>query len=218
MATGSLFKLAFGGTLAQTESWTCGVNTWDAAIGGGTFDEGLMAAAISQWMTRLTSNINPLAQLEWFKYNEIDSGPIGPGLPGGKYVDQANAHTYFYPAPVAGAAPNRGIPQATIAVSTVTAAARGRGSKGRFFPPTAVDQSEMGIDGRLGNTRVQQLATSAAQLLTDVNGANSGSCVVYSFIGQTYHEITGVRVGSVTDTQRRRRRNLIEVYQSSLIS
>lgn len=209
----SLMKLSFGGPLIGTESWTCGLHIWDPAPVSGNFDEVLLSEAISQWFLRPASLNSNLASLEYFKYNEINSTPIGTGLPGGKYTNPGTPHAFFYPVVRQGPAEG-GPPQLSLAVSTVTAKVRGRGSKGRWFPPTAVANNAL-TGGVVGGSMPAAAATSAAQLITDVNGAVGGSCVVYSFIGQTNNEIIAVRVGQVLDTQRRRRRSLPELYVSA---
>lgn len=204
---GHLSKIVWGGTLAGSESWSCGLHfiSPDAA----PLDDNLVAQAVGQWFTRLTSNISSLAKLEWCKVNKIDPTT-------GLYVDAANPRTVFIdPVVSGGSSPN--FPHLSVCVSTYTAAARGRASKGRFYPPTSGGLS-LGTDGKIVEAVALEMSASAAQLITDLNGTNTGECVVFSKIGQSILEISGCRVGRVADTQQRRRRNLTEDYQSTPVS
>jgi hypothetical protein len=205
---GTLHKIVWGGTLAVTETWSCSVHFLSPTAGD--LDTTLIKTAISQWMSRQTSRVNNTAMLDWIKVNAIVPTT-------GLYLDQANARTLFVVPAVSGLAVSA-IPQFTLAVSTTTDAVRGYASKGRFFPPTGDLEANVGDDGRILPGMVTPLATSAAQLITDLNGSNDGECVVFSKVGQTTREILGVRVGRVVDTQQRRRKNLVEDYQPHLVS
>lgn len=204
---GNLHKIVFGGRLATTESWSCGLHFLSPDVT--ELDELLAAGGISQWFLRASSLLPNNALLEYLKMNQIVPAT-------GLYMNPGMPRTYFFPAPGPPPASNAGIPQNTMAVSTTTALLRGRGSKGRFYPP--LSGVIPAADGRMGSVTTQGVATSAAQLITDLNGANSGSCVVFSKVGQLTEEITGVRVGRIVDTQQRRRRNLIEEYLPASIS
>ena len=205
---GNLHKIVFGGKLADTEEWSCSLHF--LSPDSININSDLLNSAISQWFARGTSNLNIFATLDYNKVNQIN--PLT-----GKYVNAAMPKTWYYvPAVAVAAGSAAGSPQLTIAVSTFTALLRGRASKGRFFPPTSLNTFTAG--GKLAVSKCLDMSTSASQLITDLNGAASGSCVVFSKIGQSTAEILGCQVGDITDTQQRRRRNLKEVYQRTFVS
>lgn len=205
---GNLHKIVFGGSLATTETWSCSIHF--LSPDSLDINSSLLFSAVEQWFERSTSRINGNARLLWLKANQID--PLT-----GLYTSQIEAHTHFYAPVISPSNVNLwGPPNTSFAVSTVTPLLRGLASKGRFFPPT--NAQDIADDGRGSLAGVGGMATSAAQLLTDINGAASGSCVVFSKIGQLTTEMTGVRVGRVMDTQQRRRKNLIEEYVPAPIS
>lgn len=205
--TGNLHKIAFGGPLSGSEEWSCGFHF--LSPDSVNINSTLLNDAVSQWFLRLSSSLQAGAKLTYLKANQIN--PVT-----GLYVNPANPNTFFYSPELSAPAGNGyGPPHMTLAVSTFTALARGRASKGRFYPPTNLAFGFNGL-GKVGSTA--SIATSAAQLLTDINGAASGSAVVFSKVGQSTSEILGVKVGDVMDVQQRRRRNLVEVYSQALIS
>lgn len=205
---GHLHKIAFGGTLAQTETWSCGFHFLNASTA--VDQPEVLESAIEQWMARAESIFSSYASLNWIKLNEID--PLT-----GDYVDTANSNTHFVTTVISGGTQG-GAPDITVANSTVTALARGYGSKGRWYPPNAIQSGSLSADGRLASSIALAAAVSGAQLLTDINGALDGSLVVFSSVGQVAQEITGVRTGRVIDHQGRRRKNLLEDYQFAPIS
>jgi hypothetical protein len=205
---GQLYKLVWGGRLCVTESWSVSLHFIipepGIPVGGDAFEP-----AIRDWMGRIDSNVPSTALVDWIKFNRLD--PLT-----GLYLDQGNANTHFVQPPIAGAC-IPGLPQGTTAVSTMTAITRGRASKGRFFPPSGSQHFPL-ADGRISVAHAQAEATSAAQLITDLNGSVEGECYVWSQVGQVQQEITGCRVGRVVDTQQRRRKNLVEEYQNTPVS
>jgi hypothetical protein len=199
---GLLHKIVWGGPLAVTESWSCSLHFIAPATA--VLDTTLIQTALEEWFVRDSTKINLNAKLEFLKVNQVRAAD-------GLYVDGGNPRTFHWPAPLAGSAVQQnGDPASTVCVSTGTAVARGLGSKGRFFPPTVTNGQP---DGRQTAGESLAQATSAAQLITDINGSNPGECYVWSQKGQVQHAITFVRVGRVVDHQLRRRKNLVEDYQ-----
>lgn len=218
---GHLHKVVFGGRLAGTESWSCSLHFLNPDPGVIVID-GLFASAIGLWFDRATSKISLLAFLDYIKVNELNPASIPSSVPGKpnsapftRYLSETDVNELVILAPRQGdqaAEP----PQISYAVSTVTGFLRGPAHQGRFYPPCG--HTTLATDGRLPVLDAKEMSQSAAQLITDLNGANTGSCVVYSGVGQVTREITGCRVGRVADTQRRRRRNLIEQYEETGVS
>lgn len=206
--TGTLHKVVFGGELAISETWSCGLHF--LSPDPGPIDPLVFSGALQEWFLRPESNISSAARLNWIKCNEIVPAT-------GDYADQSNSQTFFYPTAISGAGGSIGYPQMSWCVSTFTALARGLSSKGRFYPPSG-NGVVLAVDGRAPAESAMMLAVSSAQLLTDINGAATGECVVFSKKGQLATEISGVRVGRVADNQQRRRKNLIEGHQVAAIS
>lgn len=201
---GHLHKLVFGGRLFDTESWSVGFHV--ITPNAPNTDPGLFVQAIRDWLGRNTSNVSNRAMLDWVKINEVTPDK-------GLYVNKDQSNTLFVTPPVAGACVP-GLPQITNCVTTYTDALRGAACRGRFYPPSGLQHS-VADDGRLTAANAAMEATSAAQLITDLNGSTDGELYVWSQKFQTQHEIVGCRVGRVMDTQRRRRANLVEEYQST---
>lgn len=204
---GFLHKIVWGGKLFVTEEWSCSLHF--LSPDSHNINGNLLNSAISEWFLRSGSTLHNACTLDYVKANEIIPST-------GLYVNGSNPNTFFFEPPTMGGG-TPGVAQNSVAVSTFTALARGRASKGRFYPPSG---SSLGLkpDGHVGDTTAAAMAVSAGQLVTDINGAASGSCVVFSKVGQLAEEILGVRVGNTVDTQQRRRRNLVETYVRQLVS
>lgn len=215
---GHLHKVVFGGRLAVTDSWSVSLHFLSANLSPLVLS-GLMASAVDQWFARTGSALSTSAKLDFLKANELNPAAVPstkPGAPDSKpftrYLDTAETNVEFFDGLTLPAGGSPGAPQLSLVVSTRTAALRGLASKGRFYPPTG--GMLFNVSGFEATGFAASSATSAAQLITDLNGANEGSCVVFSQRGLITREITGVRVGNVVDTQRRRRKGLVETYTS----
>jgi hypothetical protein len=213
---GHLHKIVCGGKLSATETWSMSFHYLRPDDPPLTI-AGSLVNAFSEWFARDTSYINKLATIDYVKANELNplavanTGGKPPSLPFTRYLDQnAVNEIYFTPGFPASAMAVYGLPQGTQAVSLQTALRRGPAHAGRFYPPTC---SPVMIDGRVAAAETALQAGSASQLISDINGSNAGKVVVFSQIGPVTNDVTGVRVGRVVDTQRRRRRNLLEDYQ-----
>lgn len=213
--TGELHKLVFGGSLCASEQWACSIHMMTAGVE--TEDDAaaiaLMVAPIYDWFGRQASHINQQARLEWIKLNKINK-------PDGLYADAGSANT-LYPGTVGLPAPANisGPPQITQVISFNTDIARGRGSKGRIYPPTVSGDSGgsfVETNGLTNLGRTLEMADSGQELLAELNNVVGNlTCVVWSQIGQVGRAIETVRVGRIVDTQRRRRNNLNESYVSA---
>jgi len=199
----NLYRLQFGGLLFLEEQWSCTLHVNSPQIlpdslAGDLFDP------IAAWMSRGTSHNAIDAHLQFVKFNKIDPATGKQGA--GESFQQTGS--------AIGA--NDGAPgQLTLAVSLTTALARGRGHAGRMYPPNcsaalaAVDEA-----GQVPTGTADDIAQSAKTLIEDINTvcAVGAKVCVFSAVGQSQEPITGVRVGHVVDTQRRRRRSLRENY------
>lgn len=154
------------------------------------------------------------ANVEWFKLNAV--GADGKQLP-------TATNGWFAPTDFtafSGSQPG-GPFQNALVVSFETTGVRGLASRGRVFVPAGFSSAQFDANtGLLAPTYVAGIATKWAEFLTSLND-NPGidfanlRAAVLSDRGDSasnWHEINGVKVGRVYDTQRRRRNALLEGY------
>lgn len=200
---GHLHKIVFGGPMAVSESWSCSVHYLSPVAGN--LDLVFVKQDILQKWIDPSGLINGLAKLSFVKANEIS--PVT-----GKYLSAAAPNDVEFD-PVDGANPTTRVPpQLTVALTTRASITRGRGHAGRFYLPTSMT----GVDatGKLNAGQLTGFVTHWASMLSTLNTEFGGNCVIYSKIGQVANFITTLAVGDVVDTQRRRRKSLVEVYQA----
>lgn len=152
----------------------------------------------------------------------------------GKYPPGEASYSHFYLPPIAGMTgkPAGMTAQDTTAVTLTTAVPRGLASKGRIYlPPHA--QALPGADGLVPAATIEPVLQSMRTLINAINAnAVVGNVAIFSRgrgvpaydaehnrIEYTYpnpgafNVVTGVAMGRVVDTQRRRRRQLTELPQ-----
>lgn len=206
--TGTLSRLVWGGTLFDTEQWACSLHF------NGPGHNGLSAQfvpRITAWQTLMSqSGATPAwssaSRLTFVKWNAIN--PIT-----GKYSSGGSSDTTDVTGNIRGAGgPVPG--QLALAVSLTTDLRRGRGHTGRFYMPAG--QALLNVDGsgQMDPGQVAALASDAEDFLSDLKTIVGNELVVFSKIGQIAQPVTGCRIGSVLDTQRRRRSSLVEEYSS----
>lgn len=140
---------------------------------------------------------------------KMQSAKWAPQNVEGKYGDGAPVEHLFANRTIG---TNQSMPaQIAVVISLRTARPRGRASNGRMYIP-ALPQLEANT-GKFSVATALDIATAAAEMLTAIGAALSTQCVVGSAVGTGLLEnVTGVRVGRVPDTQRRRREGLVEDY------
>jgi hypothetical protein len=155
-----------------------------------------------------------LAVCPWNRMTAIKLAPVGTD---GHYPPGEDAFEHIYSGGVAGGAVVSNIiwpPQCSYSVGLQTAALRGRGHIGRFYLPS------MAFNVNTATGKVGDLAGSAGAVLrTWINAINAttdiGTVGVITSLGSgTSRVCTGIRLGQVIDTQRRRRNNISETYTS----
>jgi hypothetical protein len=142
----------------------------------------------------------------------------------------ADGHTdlenvvYSYPATaVAGAisgATLRLPPQCSLVATLTTERVRGLASKGRMYLPGIT--LSVDANGKLSTTQAGNVATNLQGFFNAISGsfdmpnkvilAAKGTGLLPALTAQN-EPVTGIRVGDVIDTQRRRRNALVELYQ-----
>lgn len=142
----------------------------------------------------------------------------------GKTTPGAVSYSY-YTTPISGATPTSSAlpPQCSLVATLTTNRIRGYGSKGRMYLP-GIGFAVSG-DGRILTTQTDVTASQlkiffdGVNALPAVNGdtlevvLNSAERLTEPAHAPIMTPITGLRVGNVYDTQRRRRNQLQEVYQ-----
>lgn len=214
--TGRLVKLTWGGKLFNGESWSCSLHMMSSAQQPFTIPAASFKLPIGDWMSRATSKLNPYAVLEFIKANEVHKTTVVGVHKAGQYVSQGDPNNVVVSPALAGMGAYASPGQLSVAVTTRTGITRGRGSHGRFYPPSSVLQVE--ADGRLSGVDPLGIANSAQELLSELNaaarvGVSAGDeylCSVWSQVGGFGETINRVSCGKVVDTQRRRRAQLNE--------
>lgn len=211
----------FGTCFGLAEEWTTSFSLGNVTGGDlGNDPEQAQADAIKAlWQTLFTNNTTGF-QASW----KTEGVKVALTDTDGKTIPGSVAYSYFA-SPIAGATPTAQAlpPQCSLVVTLTTPKLRGYGSKGRMFLP-GIGFPVSG-DGRILVTQTDALATQFKTFLDGVNalptvGGSQAEVVLNSaerLTAPTHAAImtpvTGIKVGNVYDTQRRRRNQLQEIYQ-----
>jgi len=214
------------GTAPNAEIWVCGVRVVEGAQGFLTNPQAYVdavQAGVSAWFTTNPGSRNLAAMrndatLQWLKAANIGSD--------GKYHagDPVGQHNY---SPAIVGPLNPGMPPfVTLALSWTTPLTRGVGSHGRIYPPVAVAASTSGILPTTGFL-LADYATLGVTLIRALNQTAAGTyghsvtCSVITRQGGKIPgggaPITGCRVGSIVDVQRRRKDKLRDTYVGTTV-
>lgn len=134
----------------------------------------------------------------------------------GRYIDNVDSVVYDWETPLPGTSNvNFHPPQVAVVASLTTGTRRGNATHGRMYLPlTAMPVN--GFDFTIDVSRRQDVANAVVGLLDDSIGAIADVSldpVVMSNKGEgTTRTISAVAVGSILDTQRRRRNRFTEEY------
>lgn len=228
----AVYRLDFGGDL-YADIWACRIHLngeldqdldlWDEVNVKAALDD--IQADLTTWWN--ANSFTPQSNLKWLKLNEINPDS-------GKYVSKSITIGQEWD-PIAGKGGTSQAPQLSLALSWHTAVKRGRGSKGRIYPPPA--SMNYGTDGQVAQAIRAEHAAAAAALIANLNNwpgidkITDLNCIVLglanearatetgddSYLQHVKNNITHVAVGSVLDTQRRRRSALREQYEKIAI-
>lgn len=201
----------WGGKLPGGEQWSCGFRMWKAA--GSAEADGAsvlvnVGAAIVAFHIRAETHLDAKAILTFVKVNAIalDGTYIGSGTNEATYADTPGAYTVSSGSSFTN--------QTALAVSLTTGFSRGPAHRGRFFLPMPV--VTLDATGAMPEAMADEIRGSCDTLRTAVNSAGSGHVITVMSRkagGAGHRAVTGMEVGRVLDTQRRRRRSLVENYQ-----
>lgn len=219
----SFLQFTIGGVLTagavDQDEWQIGFKVPVVGITGALTDARQMAFLddaeldARAWWTTMAQNYGVQTGMTFVKVNLIGQD--------GRYANTTKTFRKDFPK-VVGTSPQTLPADVALVVSLTTGAARGLASKGRvFLPPPS---SGRVINGRVDQYTRDDAGNATALLIKNLGnapGLDSGAVVdigdvsVMSKIGVgTTRTVTGVRVGDLFDTQRRRSNRMREVYTS----
>lgn len=218
--------IQWGGTLPGGEIWSNMVRGGSTQTGPSasvpTHQElidwlnGEMKDEVSAYHARSSTLTHSSAKLAWVKANVVGMD--------GRYVEQTT-NEYRYPTPIAGTLSSNLHPnQVCLVVSLTTAFKRGLAHRGRYYlplPAPAIGSTT----GTISTSDALGVATSTKtfiEALADTPGLDN--LIPFKVLvmskrgaGGATNPVTGVEVGVVLDTQRRRRAAMLEAYQVATI-
>lgn len=223
-----IHRVTVSGTSFQAaEIWSTSFYIGKVAGDMGAVTQVFADAVRTAWTTFFTSS--EVAFSNRWQTNQIKVAAIGTD---GK-TDLANVVYAPYGTAISGNSTfNVYPPQITLAATLENAGARGLAAKGRMYLPGIAQPLE--ADGRLSAANALKVATGFKTFLDAVNVAASGDGgVVLASQGRRVKDAQGeyqpvpgtavnamvnrVKIGSVYDTQRRRRNDLVETYQTATL-
>jgi hypothetical protein len=218
-------QLTWGGWLPGNESWSCSIklaNAVNEAILNDTYLDGIdLQDAIDGYLKDavLAFHTDPRTLISGACY--LDFAKVALIGRQGLYPPDQNAHEHVF-AHIAGGGSGAIPPnQIALAVSLTTGFTRGAAHRGRFYLP-ATTTPLVGTTGLISDAAADGVAAAAkafVEAISDVPGLDTpyspGAVVMSRKSGQARtRQVTGIAVGKVIDTQRRRRRSLPESYHT----
>jgi hypothetical protein len=155
----------------------------------------------------------------WADYSSLVGLKVAPVGTDGHYTDAPLVHTITG---FTGTVTGTTLPQSSVVASLRSASTFGTATHGRMYLPHTRLQLES-IEPFASSVQTVEASTEMQTFIQAVNtavgGANAGDVVsLMSAKGAgTTHPVSRVGVGNVTDTQRRRRNQLAEVYDFAVI-
>ena len=206
-----------GTCLGGTEIWNTGFWLGESATAAGPPTQAEADAIRAAWQTFFVhgnSKINSSYKCDGVKVAWVQEDGTS---------DPSNTKYAYYTTPISGTSTDSGImpPQCSLAATMISAKARGFGSKGRMYLPGI--NAPLLATGKISSGTVLPIATKLKEFFDAVNAhADVPLPVTLNATASTNptstHDaemwaVTGVKVGDVYDTQRRRRNQLVETYQ-----
>lgn len=213
-------RVTFSGTCyGGAEIWQCGLWLGDESADTSTATQGQVDAIAARWATffhdsAVGINTNYLATQVKVANIKTDG-----------HTDPLNVVYHTYTSPIVGGYGGSPMPpQVALAATLTSASARGLAAKGRMFLPGVC--LSVGSDGKLSSFSVGGIATAFQTLINGINtDAVAGQKVILAAKATTLPVaqaavnklVTGINVGNVYDTQRRRRDQLTETRTAHTI-
>lgn len=228
------YMTVIGDAYNSAERWQFGMRLTDGGVSNQVTAEAISDDVEAWW--RGTTGYTTANQFLANSSHRLTELKVARIQPDGTYPDTDPSYSHFYVPPIAGPAlPKDGtVAQNTIAVTLTTALPRGYASKGRIYLPPSQLYVPNQTTGIIDAINADKIRDSIRTLINAIN-ANTvvGNVAIYSRgkgvptfnsvknrIEYSYpnpgasNVVTGVRVGRVIDTQRRRRRSLTELPES----
>jgi hypothetical protein len=217
----------WGGTLPGGEIWSNSIRLASDGTGNSadvpdfeamqTWLHGPAKDAVAAFHARADTGVHAQAKLTFLKMNVVDMN--------GHYIENTTFEHAYSPVVAGGSQANLHPNQCTLVVSTCTAFERGPAHRGRFYLPLCAKSIDSATGG-IGGPEAMLVAVSAATFLSELHdqpGIDAGVsgdvhvCVMSSQGTGATNRIIAVEVGTVIDTQRRRRNAMTEVYQRAAL-
>jgi len=210
------------------EHWSTGFQSGFEAADVPSVDVGAAEAVSNAWETFFENSAHHIPTI--YRTTQVKVALIG--LTG--VTDEANIDYYFPSAAITGGSPDGPMPpQITLAATMTSNNQRGLASKGRMYLP-GYARSVDGQTGRIPSGDVNTLNTGFKLFLDTVNDAAllPGFVIIASkghktqaldtnnqpvYVDGVNALVTGCRIGDVFDTQRRRRNELGETYNTKVL-
>lgn len=223
-AKGTQFDLPLSGDVAVDSGTSAGTNgtltrTWTARLG----TTGSTNNADAAWQIDLAEDFRVFLDAiksyqgpQW-RWTHIKIAPI---LASGAYG--APAAVYALTSPIAGTASNQNAPEVALAL-TLRAPVIGRRGRGRMYiPALSSGTGVVGGDGTVASAFVTAILAAGATLigsLEDAPGAEQFGPIVTVMSAGSASGIrpSQIRVGNHFDVQRRRQRQIAEVYTTTAL-
>lgn len=210
------FKVTLEGTNATDQDiWTTGWRIAPSPASEPIINYPAMANTLLQSVTGAAQTFWDALKGRIAPGTRLTSAKVAPVDEDGRYIDNMDSVIYDWETPLRGTGSSAHPPQVAVVASLTTGTRRGNATHGRMYlPMTAVPIS--GQDFTIPTSERQTIANAVKGLLNDSLGTIADASldpVVMSNIGSgTTRTITTVAVGSIADTQRRRRNRFTEQY------
>lgn len=213
---------AFGKSCGGAEEWQTGfwLGFEDAAVGiPDAAARGGLGAMWQTFFTAANTHILGNTSTVGLKFNVWLSGEDKP--------DPSLTSFHYYTTPITGSQGGSMTlpPQISVVASLHATPPNGYAGKGRMYLPGC--HLGLNTDGQISPTERGQLAGTLATMFTQINASTDVSGKVINMSPNVAglpprpgvnKQILTVRIGSVYDTQRRRRNGLSEVYSASAVT
>lgn len=217
------YLLSYGGTICEgAEVWVNNIRMWSDTPNWitGMPDEPDMITDIVNDLKALAANASSAWSTDtvcrWVKLNRIG--------PDGRYASSSESNTRF----LTGANIIAGVasatihpPQISLAITFRTGIQRGRASRGRIFAPRP--SVPVSVNGQISNTNLTNISAAYRTFIQNlgnwpgIDTHNLAPAIVSGVGAGAASYVRSVEVGSVLDTQRRRRSALVETRVAAAV-
>jgi hypothetical protein len=209
-----------GDMFSGQEEWQTGFYMGLAEGAAAVPNQGFADAVRDAWLTLWTAPVNGFASA--YRFNQVKAVRLGTD---GKY-DGSDIVTSTPASATAGGGSGSPLPpQCALVATLIAGSGKGLAGKGRMYLPglrVPIDSS-----GGITTTAAQTTADFMAAFLNTVNGSFDAPGVVINaskggkaalYTNPRNVPVNGVRVGTIYDTQRRRRNGMAELYSNAVVN